>query len=266
MKNALLILCLFIALKSYCQSPQAINLRSHSPEDEEVPLYEGCDESMSNYERRKCLSDKLSAFVIENFDSSILKQLDLPAGSVRIATIFKINTNGFVEDINVNAKYHKLEDEARRVIQMIPQMKPGRISGTAVYVPYTLPIVFQIEGKEEGQANKTFPVARGCNPDLGYELLKKCTTERIMDFVQLNIDLEAVGKLFPLDKTTQFQANFVIDKKGTIKDIKVKAHKREMAELAIKTLKRLPKLKSPKAGTEKLSDTSFGFLMTLYFD
>lgn len=115
-------------------------------------------------------------------------------------------------------------------------------------------------------SNKFFPIYRGCNEDLDYDLLKKCTTEKIMDFIKLNIDVEEMGKLFPLENSTQFQANFVIDKKGTIKDIKVKAHKREMAALAIKTLKRLPKLKLPKSGNKNPSDTSFEFLMTLYFD
>ena len=86
-----------------------------------------------------------------------------------------------------------------------------------------------------------------------------------MDFVKLNIDVGEAGRLFPLDKSTQFQANFIIDKKGEIKDIKVKAHDRDMAALAIKTLKRLPKLKLPKTGKDELSDTQFEFLMTLYF-
>lgn len=114
--------------------------------------------------------------------------------------------------------------------------------------------------------NKTFPRYRGCSEKLDYEALESCTTERIMDFVKVNTTIDEAERLFPTDRSTQFEANFVIDKKGQIKDIQVKAHKREMAALVIYALKQLPKMKAPGTLNGKPIDVPFKFLMTLYFD
>lgn len=87
-----------------------------------------------------------------------------------------------------------------------------------------------------------------------------------MDFVKVNATIDEAEKLFPTDRSTEFQANFVIDEKGQIKDIQVKAYKREMAVLVIHVLKQLPKLKAPGTINGKPIEVPFGFLMTLYFD
>lgn len=231
---------------------------------EKVPIYPGCNQKMKNDDLRQCMSDKITEFISNNFDKEIGHKNNIPSGMVRIHVVYNINEDGDIQDIMAKSAYPELEAEAIRVVKLIPRLKPGYQDGKPVSVPYSLPIMLKVEGRQE--SNKTNPIYSGCNEDLGYELLKKCTTERIMDFLKVSIDMEAVDKMFPMEKSTQFQANFVIDKKGAIKDIKVKAHKREMAVLAIMTLKRLPKLKLPKSGKEKVSDTSFEFLMTLYLD
>jgi protein TonB len=38
-----------------------------------------------------------------------------------------------------------LEKEAKRVIGMLPKMKPGRQRGKAVVMPFSIPIVFQVQ-------------------------------------------------------------------------------------------------------------------------
>ena len=38
-----------------------------------------------------------------------------------------------------------LEKEAQRVINLLPKMKPGKQRGKAVIVPYSLPIIFQVQ-------------------------------------------------------------------------------------------------------------------------
>lgn len=232
---------------------------------EKVPIYPGCNKKLKNDELRQCMSDKITELVSKNFDVNVAYKANIPFGMIRINIAYVINQNGDIEKIIARSPYDVLQAEAIRVIKLIPRLKPGYQDGKAVSVPYALPIMINVIDRGS-VSDKRFPLYNGCNEDLGYDLLKKCTIERIMDFVKLNIDVEEVGKMFPLEQSTQFQANFVIDRKGEIKDIKVKAHKREMAALAIKTLKRLPKLKLPKSGKEKLSDISFEFLMTLYFD
>lgn len=216
--------------------------------------------------KKKCMSDKISTLISDNFDSGIGNKLNLPAGNIRISVIFKINSDGPIKDIQARAQHPELEKEAIRVIGLIPKMKPGYFRGKPVTVPYSLPILFKVDGKDNSDENRTFPVYKGCDDELGYEALKKCTSEKIMDYVKVNTMIDDADKLFPTENSTQFQASFFIDTKGKIKNIKVKAHKREMAALVIKAMKQLPKMKAPGTINGKPVDVPFEFLMTLYFD
>jgi len=46
--------------------------------------------------------------------------------------------------LQTRAPHKLLEDEANRVVNKIPQMKPGKQGGQEVSVLYTLPIIFQV--------------------------------------------------------------------------------------------------------------------------
>ncbi|PNQ73944.1 hypothetical protein C1T31_06360 [Hanstruepera neustonica] len=118
---------------------------------------------------------------------------------------------------------------------------------------------------QENNANRQFPVYRGCDPALSYNTQKECTTQKIMDYIKVSINYELADKLFPLDKTTQFLVSFSINKKGKLENITAKAHKREMAAEAINVLKRMPKLKSPGYKNGKPVNTEMEILMTIYF-
>lgn len=266
MKYLILSALILCGVNTYCQTQETFIDEVPFQVVENVPLYQGCDESMSNDGKRQCMRIKLLEFVNKNLDTSIALENNIHE-VVRISVLFKIDTEGNIIDVQARGKYPELVEEAIRIVKGIPKMqKPGMQVGKPVIVHYTLPITFNVEGKREGVSNKTFPAYRGCDDELGYEALKKCTTEKIMDFVKVNATLDEADKLFPTDRSTQFQANFVIDKKGNIKDIKVKAFKRDMAVLVIRVLKRLPKMKSSGTLNGTPADTAFGFLMTLYFD
>lgn len=265
MNNLVLLVVLLFGFKSYCQVTE---------EEEEVafaiiqnvPVYKGCGALTSNEDKRKCMSDKISELVAENFNPNIATKLNLPSGEVKISVIFKIYTEGNIENIQARAHYPELEEEAIRVIKLIPKMEPGYLREKPVTVPYSLPIIFKIEAENDSIKNKSFPAYRGCDDGLDYEAMKKCTTEKIIDFVKVNSIIDEADKLFPTERSTKFQTNFVIDKKGHIKDIEVKAHKREMAILATKAFKQLPKMKTSGTINGYPVDVPFGFMMTLYFD
>lgn len=113
---------------------------------DQVPVFKGCSESLENESQRRCMSEGISNHVIRNFNVKIAKDLGLPDGIVRISVIFKINKEGKVVDIRTRAPHPKLEEEAIRVIKLIPQMeKAGYMRGKPVTVPYSLPIVFKID-------------------------------------------------------------------------------------------------------------------------
>ncbi|CAH8282943.1 TonB-like protein [Mariniflexile fucanivorans] len=111
---------------------------------EQVPIYPGC-ENLTNSEAKKCTTEAISKYVQSNFNTEIAKNLGL-TGRQRINVIFRINQNGNVIDVRSRASDPDLEDEANRVITSLPKMQPGKQRGRVVTVPYSLPIIFEVEG------------------------------------------------------------------------------------------------------------------------
>ena len=110
---------------------------------ENVPVYPGCEKG-NNDAKRKCMSDKITKFVQKKFNTGLAGDLGL-SGRQRINVIFKIDKNGNVTGVRSRAPHPRLEKEAARVINMLPKMKPGRQRGKSVIVPYSLPIIFQVQ-------------------------------------------------------------------------------------------------------------------------
>ncbi|WP_298898115.1 energy transducer TonB [uncultured Psychroserpens sp.] len=122
---------------------------------EHVPVYYGCNEKLSNLELKNCMNRKVIKHVSSNFNADIANNLGLPDGRVRINVIFKINKEGKVVDIKARAPHPALEKEAERVISLLPDMdKPGIQRGKPVIVPYSLPIVFQIDNSSKKLTKK----------------------------------------------------------------------------------------------------------------
>jgi len=282
MKKLLLTLALCTYIFSFSQENRQIAKDSTEIKEvpfaivENVPVYSGCDEEMENIDLRQCMSSKISELVAKNFNSSMAYTLGLEDGKYRINVIFKINQEGNIEGIRARAPHPYLKKEAIRVIKQIPKMKPGMVRGKPVTVPYSLPILFEVDrSKKDKKALKKeilitespeiFPVYKNCNESLSYENQKKCTTKKIMNFIKLSFDIDLADKLFPQDKSTQFQVDFIINKKGKVENVTAKAHKREIAVEAIKVVKRLPKLKKPGYLNGKPVNVPFSILITIYF-
>ena len=110
---------------------------------ENVPIFPGC-ESGNNAAKRDCMSKKISQFVNKKFNTDLAGDLGL-SGRQRINVIFKIDRTGNVVGIRARAPHPGLEKEAVRVIGLLPKMKPGKQRGKPVNVPYSLPIIFQVQ-------------------------------------------------------------------------------------------------------------------------
>ncbi|MCP4803482.1 MAG: energy transducer TonB [Bacteroidetes bacterium] len=110
---------------------------------ENVPVFPGCEKG-NNDTKRKCMSDKITKFVQKKFNTDIAGDLGL-TGRQRISVIFKIDKGGNVTGVRSRAPHPRLQKEAARVINLLPKMKPGKQRGKAVIVPYSLPILFQVQ-------------------------------------------------------------------------------------------------------------------------
>ncbi len=110
---------------------------------EQVPVFPGC-EGLNNEDAKNCMSSKISDLVAKNFDISIAEKEGL-TGKIKIYVQFKIDKDGNVADLKARAPEKVLENEAKRVISLLPQMKPGVQKGEAVGVLYALPILFEVK-------------------------------------------------------------------------------------------------------------------------
>ena len=111
---------------------------------ENVPIFPGCEKKKGNNAKKQCMSDKISKFVNKKFNTDLAGDLGL-TGRQRINVIFKIDKTGTIVGIQARAPHPGLEKEAKRVIGLLPKMQPGKQRGKAVTVPYSLPILFQVQ-------------------------------------------------------------------------------------------------------------------------
>jgi len=110
---------------------------------EEAPLFPGC--KGTNEERKACFSEKISKYINKKFNSELAGEIGLKPGIQRIYTLFKIYKNGNIVDIEARSPHKRLQDEAIRVISLLPKMEPGKQHGKAVKVRYAVPIAFKVE-------------------------------------------------------------------------------------------------------------------------
>jgi len=110
---------------------------------EDVPVYPGCKGNKAKL--RACLQEKITQHVNRKFNADLASDLGLSAGVKRIFLMFKIDKNGYIVDAMARGPHKRLEEEAIRVIKLLPKMKPGKQRGRPVGVKYSLPIAFKVE-------------------------------------------------------------------------------------------------------------------------
>ena len=108
---------------------------------ESVPIYPGCQNG-NNASKEKCLSDNLKRFLVENFNKEIAGDVGL-SGVQSITIRFSVNVQGNIVGVRAIAKHPKLVEEAKRVIGLLPKMRPALQNGSPVSYPYLLPIAIQ---------------------------------------------------------------------------------------------------------------------------
>ena len=109
---------------------------------EQVPVFPGCEDLATNEERKDCTSSKIQHFIAKNFDIKAVKPYS-KKGVNRVIVQFTIDKNGRIANVKSRASSPELENEAKRLINSLPEMTPGKQKGEPVNVIYSLPIVFQ---------------------------------------------------------------------------------------------------------------------------
>lgn len=108
---------------------------------EDVPIFPGC-EKVSKDQRRQCFQDKLHAFIKKN-----LRYPEAAANrgiEGRVNVSFVIDQDGVVTVDGARGPDKALEAEAKRIIEKLPKMTPGKQRNKPVKMPMALPIVFKL--------------------------------------------------------------------------------------------------------------------------
>lgn len=141
MKNIFFILCLVTFLGYSQENPSNLGqfpLQTHDTE----PVFPGC-ENIKPKKQKDCFIQKLNGHIRVNLrypSEAFKKEIE-----GRVFVNFIVNTDGKVEVTNVRGPHVLLENEARRIFELLPKMTPGMLKNETVVVAYSIPITFKIE-------------------------------------------------------------------------------------------------------------------------
>lgn len=106
---------------------------------EQVPVFPGCEEEG---DKRACFREKMQRHISMNFSYPKEAQEEGIQGTV--GSMFTISETGAIKNIKVRGPHRLLEDEAQRILSLLPEMEPGKHKGVAVNVPFSIPISFEL--------------------------------------------------------------------------------------------------------------------------
>lgn len=109
---------------------------------ENAPVFPGCENESTEKEKRECFQEMMQNHIRKNFRYPELAQEMGIQGKVNV--IFVIQKDGSIGNVKMRGPDKNLEAEAARIISKLPKMTPGKQRGTAVKVPYSIPITFRL--------------------------------------------------------------------------------------------------------------------------
>ena len=102
---------------------------------------------------RACFNQMLQRHIGKNFRYPELAQEMGIQGRVHV--LFIIQEDGSIGNVRLRGPDKLLEDEAARIISLLPQMIPGEHRGEKVRVPFSIPITFRLQGPEENGSSQS---------------------------------------------------------------------------------------------------------------
>ena len=212
--------------------------------------------------------------VLQNFNSTILEQINLSKDWFKIYVVFDVNTKGETENIRIRAPHPKLKKETERVLSLLPTLAPAKKDGQFVSMRYTLPISFNVENNNKKRINQDdfinnvpfsiieeVPVYPGC---VGTREEKAaCLNKSIQKFVVKNFNVD-LSKNIGLSKgKKKIFLVFKIDKNGGVTDVTARAPHPILKEEAIRVAGLLPKM---KAGRQRGKAVGMRYTLPITFN
>ncbi|UWX55415.1 TonB family protein [Maribacter litopenaei] len=180
----------------------------------------------------------------------------------RVNVMFTINAEGNIVDIKKRGPHPLLEDEVERIISRLPQMKPGLKDSIAVNIPYSIPIVFKLDGTSAksmsqkgldsdyvpfGQVDEV-PIFPGCED---VSDTRACFNEKIMEHISKNFRYPEEAQKNGIQG--RVSAMFTISDKGMVQNLKLRGPDKLLEDEVQRILERLPKMEPGKNDGEQVA-------------
>ena len=109
---------------------------------EDVPIFPGC-ENLEKNQLRNCFQEQMNKHIRRNFRyPEIAQEMGIKG---RVFVNFIISEDGSITNIRMRGTDKNLEDEAKRIISLLPNITLGKQRGRPVRVPFSIPIVFRLQ-------------------------------------------------------------------------------------------------------------------------
>ena len=107
---------------------------------EDVPVFPGCEGAS---DKKACFQEQMQKHIRKHFRYPEIAQEMGVQGRVNV--MFVIQRDGSIGGIRMRGPDRNLEAEALRIINLLPNMTPGRQRGRPVKVPFSIPITFRLQ-------------------------------------------------------------------------------------------------------------------------
>lgn len=108
-----------------------------------VPIYPGCKGNRDAL--LECMNIKVKKHINRKFNVDLVQDLGLSGGRKKIVLKYDINRQGKIDNIKVTGPHPKLIEEGIRIINLLPDLIPGKLDDEPIRINFSIPIIFNIE-------------------------------------------------------------------------------------------------------------------------
>lgn len=137
------ILFIILSFNGFSQAKDSTLVVKFSMVDE-IPITHDCKPKWDKEKLKKCVTNSINMHVNKKFNAGLAAEIGL-TGRIKVTNTFIIDTEGNIIDINITSPNNRLNEEATRVLKLLPKMTPGKQNGKLVNVEYQFPIIFNVQ-------------------------------------------------------------------------------------------------------------------------
>lgn len=109
-----------------------------------TPYFSTC-KSKKEDDQKKCFRKELFRHFGMKFNADLPNKLGLAPGIHKIQNSFIINIHGEIVNIQTSGAKEELNDEAKRVLSLLPKINPGKHKGEIINVKFEFPFSLKVE-------------------------------------------------------------------------------------------------------------------------